>query len=677
MIIPKMENKKNTKKGGAGPPKVVKNKEKKPKVVKKKETASKTEKQKVQKLEKQVNTIKKELRDEGPKVQQNFKCEIWLTDVKGNQDDITKILVQQTNPLLAKSTNSASVLTPLGVKASQYEKWKLVDLTVNLKSLAGSAVTGTTCMIVITPSSAVEEGEENYESLLAKVHKEHSVGTSLRWKIPKTSLSASSQPGGWRDTSTNVGSDAGGPVVNIYTIGQAKNLYTGNAWDGPIFRVTLTAHYQFANYRPEPKQASLVKEQDVSTLTFETDADGDMIMKSNSASLNKCFSREIVVPGANGTKLGETIVQVGDVVAETAAAVTGPWGWLIKGGWWFVKKIFGYAGENAEQAYKVYPSWTAADKNHPCQGGPNTPVTLPNKTLSYSQLNDPNLGDSTPNSYRGSANNPVVTPGESLPIRELGVFDLPERACVSYTGFVATPTQLGILTSGNELRDKTNPDAQRTVQEIVFPTNSQPGGPFTITRELPTTLCPFLSDRQENGTTENPWPMLQGLGMFRSGVMTAEDYASQIAPLVGGKVPIIKLSSPQNSILVPITRASCNVLSKETTNDSWVQSSCREIKLYVLMQELNGKLVSATLMAARLNADAPIGSTKALWCIQQKTTAQPTVQQLMEKLTILEEALQKGHLEVLNPVLDWKVSPPSVDFDVLEDVDLVSSSDDE
>lgn len=364
------------------------------KTSKKQSTSAGTLKAEVKRTEKQIKSIKKELKNEGPKPDNTFAADIWMGDIDGSQDPICKVMTINPHPLLCKSNTAGAKPTPLSVKASQYNQWRLKKFIIQAQPLCSSAVSGTTILMSWASNPGGNQEIKTFDTLLCTPHKQAPTGRSCNFTITQRQCNNNSQPEGWFLTDTNAGPNRSqGWDVSIYTVGAAENMYTNTPWSKPLWRITVRAVYQFANYSPEAKQIQLHNEMVDEEVTIGTDPEGDMVMQTNSPTLRYIFREDDIrrAMSNGGENIGETIVQVGDTVVDTVATVTGPWGWLIKGGWWCIKKIFGYAAANDGDSYKIYPSWEAAAGNSPCHGGPTNPVKRKSR-YNFQQLNNPNLG---------------------------------------------------------------------------------------------------------------------------------------------------------------------------------------------------------------------------------------------------------------------------------------------
>lgn len=360
--------------------------------------------------------MKKEIREQSIKPETQFTTEVLIGDVYGTQDMLSKQFQIYPNPLLLKQTNVGASPTPLTVKASQYNHYRIQKWKVKATSLCSSAITGTTILFGYQTAPGGVTGESSVDSFYALPHRTGTAGRDCFWSLAKRDTNTGSIPGGWFLVGTNAGPDAtNGWYVDVLTQGKSTNLYTDTPYNGVMWRLTVEVTYQFANYQPEATTVDLSTETEEISYTVKNNADGEIVMETNSSALRLLFSRDIV-PRGNSSSVGEVIVSVGDTLADTAETVLGPWGWLIKKGWWFVKKVFGAAGDNTLNQYQVYPSWQAAQQNMPATGT-MTPYTSPTHKVCFAQLNSPNLG-ATANSVITQELNmhqPIPLPGNFSP----------------------------------------------------------------------------------------------------------------------------------------------------------------------------------------------------------------------------------------------------------------------
>uniref|UniRef100_A0AAU7E2A0 Capsid protein n=1 Tax=Mops bat astrovirus TaxID=3141890 RepID=A0AAU7E2A0_9VIRU len=142
-----------------------------------------------------------------------------------------------------------------------------------------------------------------------------------------------------------------------------------------------------------PGLGSLERVGETATVTLKTDDKGAIEMEiSEAPNLLRLFS-DPTVREADKTGTGETIWQIVDQTANAISSVTPvPFGWLIKGGWWFVKKLAGRT-RNGVERLQVYASLADAQNDRPAIA--TTPGQSGNAVqtqLQVTQVNQPNLG---------------------------------------------------------------------------------------------------------------------------------------------------------------------------------------------------------------------------------------------------------------------------------------------
>nr|UXE30298.1 capsid protein [Porcine astrovirus 2] len=231
------------------------------------------------------------------------------------------------NPSTMKEATGSNSFTPLGIYASTYSLFRMTKCTVTLKPLVGdSAISGTVCRVSWNPTSA--PSQTSWSALGARKHADVTPGRMGRFTLSSKDLVG--PKGGWYKTNTK-----GDPMmafagtIEIHTLGRTMSTYTNTQFNGGLFLVELESQWQFKDYTQQPGMLNLVKGEDKRDSRVVTGEDGKL---------------QLVVPGtsrmaraASGTS-SEIIWLVTDTIIQAGSSFLGPFGWLLRGGWWLVKR---------------------------------------------------------------------------------------------------------------------------------------------------------------------------------------------------------------------------------------------------------------------------------------------------------------------------------------------------
>ncbi|MEI9757302.1 hypothetical protein V5029_25400 [Enterobacter hormaechei] len=373
--------------------------------------------------EKQIQSLKKKV--DGPKVAKHMNGTVTIGVIPGNgnqSDMLQRVFHVNVNPIYLKDKNAGNAVTPLALTASDYALWKCTKFHVRLMPLVNSSVVSGTICVQSLDQNGQAAKDENIDDLLTRPYFETQLGGRTEWRVPCRKLEGQRQ--GWWEVDPNAESALSfGPAVDIHLYGTTYDLLkvSGNAsnmtpYTGPLWIVQVVYGYDFANWEPKPALQTLINETvSVDTVTVQENQDGQLqVTVKQPEGINKlhlmtstadahCLRHNFkntglkaVVGAAAGQSLGSTIwqgaLQIGDSVAE---AVPGPWSWLIKGGLWFLRRVFNPSGLNdeTESTYLVYPSVEDAQRNAPVTDtGLVEPVTFePSDTGVFTQLNSTNV----------------------------------------------------------------------------------------------------------------------------------------------------------------------------------------------------------------------------------------------------------------------------------------------
>nr|QOL71424.1 capsid precursor [Canine astrovirus] len=318
------------------------------------------------------------------------------------------------NPCLVKESTASNSFGPIQASAAQYNLWRVTKAQVRLTPMVGpSAISGTAYRVSLntagTPSST------GWSGLGARKHKDVKVGSMSVFTITARDMAGPRE--GWFVTNTNEsGGESVGPTIELHSLGETQSTYQNQRYTGPVFLVELHCTWQFSNYSANPALAQLEKGEDKDAqIKFEGAAGQPLTMTvaPHSAFARAIETRSAVPYSGAGRAAGEstsdTIWQIASTAVDAASVVVPPpFNWLIKGGWWFVKKLAGRS-RTGEIQLQVFASYEDAQNNRPaiCTGpvaGEN-PSRLHN--VKFVQMNSPSTG-MPPESAIGAFSLPMI-----------------------------------------------------------------------------------------------------------------------------------------------------------------------------------------------------------------------------------------------------------------------------
>nr|AXF38646.1 MAG: structural protein [Avastrovirus 2] len=423
-------------------------KPKQPKHPKKKQQPLKPREKELKHLEKQVREVKK--RVAGPKSQDVMKATTTLGIVVGTENTLlSRQFRVYLNPLLMKTTIPSGTTTPLSLRASMYSLYKVLSATLRIKPLCTSAnIVGSTCLASLVTNS-IEATGDSIDALKARKHVDLPVGRSANWRLLPRDL-AGPRRGWWLVDTSESPTDAVGCALDIHVCFQTRNLLQqGNAtnvYTGPLWELELTATFSFTGYAPKPALASLgnftVGSGTTASGTITTGTNGELVMQPQGDIL------EILESRATGqtTGVSEVIWAIAGSVADTASILFPQWSWLIKGGFWFIRKLFG-AGRDGQSTYVIYPSLAAAMSDQrifPSAAAAQGTSQLTMTVVHASEIMVPN-----PQVQAAPQTRELLTSSE-FPLSD-GVLPAP-ASFYSNTGYTPTPENLwsaAVCVSGN------------------------------------------------------------------------------------------------------------------------------------------------------------------------------------------------------------------------------------
>nr|WCI13752.1 capsid protein precursor [Dromedary astrovirus] len=260
------------------------------------------------------------------------------------------------NPATMKEATGSNSFSPLGIYASTYALYRMTRCTLVLKPLVGdSAVSGTVTRVSWNPTSTPTQ--TSWSALGARKHVDATPGKVARFTL--TSRDLVGPKGGWFKTNTK-----GDPMMcfagtlEIHTLGKTMSTYQNAAFTGGLYLAELETHWQFKDYAQQPGMLNLVKGEDTQNARLETDSNGKL---------------QLVVP--NSTRMAraasgstsEVIWLVTDTMINLGASVLfPPFNWLVRGGWWLIKRAAGAPVRSGETVFDVYSSISDARSDTPC-----------------------------------------------------------------------------------------------------------------------------------------------------------------------------------------------------------------------------------------------------------------------------------------------------------------------
>nr|UZH25323.1 ORF2 [Mamastrovirus 3] len=288
------------------------------------------------------------------------------------------------NPSTMKEATGSNSFTPLGIYSSTYSLFRIRSLTVTLKPLVGdNAVSGTVCRVSWNPTSA--PSQTSWSSLGARKHVDVTLGKTGKFVLTNRDLVG--PKGGWYKTNTKgdpMMSFAG--TIEIHTLGKTTSPYTNTDFNGGLFLVELESQWQFKDYNQQPGMLNLVKGEDKGTAQIVTGEDGKLQLKiPGTGRMAKAASRTS----------SEIIWLVTDTIVQVGSGFLGPFGWLLRGGWWLVKRAANAPiARDGTTTFDIYASISDARANVPCITD-QTDLNIPVRGLHFQQVTPGNAGIGT------------------------------------------------------------------------------------------------------------------------------------------------------------------------------------------------------------------------------------------------------------------------------------------
>nr|AFF57962.1 capsid protein [Astrovirus CDB-2012] len=346
------------------------------------------------KLEKKVN---------GPKIHDRMAVTTTLGVLTGNsENNLERKMRALLNPLLLKSQNTGSSASPLSLRASQYSMWKIQKCVVKFVPLVGAANVAGSVTFVCLDQDATSSQPESPDTIKAKVHAEVSIGQRYNWNVQPRYL-VGPRSGWWGMDTGESPTDTVGPALDFWNLYKTVNtLQTGTtqqAYTAPLFSIEVFTVYVFSGYEPKPALATMTNTtldgQQGVTIINGTNGELQLSVPRQSTLAERLREKEAPQRGQNQTGgVGEVLWAVATGAVEGAAEALGPWGWLLRGGWWVIKKLFGRSGENANDNYLIYSSIEDANKDSRIYYTVSKAVSVQQGPLVLTQISSPNVNQS-------------------------------------------------------------------------------------------------------------------------------------------------------------------------------------------------------------------------------------------------------------------------------------------
>lgn len=355
------------------------------------ENHERKDRKRFRKIEKKLN---------GPKIHDRMAVTTTLGVLTGNSDNnLERKMRALLNPLLLKSQNTGASASPLSLRASQYSMWKIQKCVVKFVPLVGAANVAGSVSFVSLDQDATSSQPESPDTIKAKVHAEVSIGQRFNWSIQSRYL-VGPRSGWWGMDTGESPTDTVGPALDFWNLYRTVNtLQTGStsqAYIAPLFSIEVFTVYVFSGYEPKPALATMTNStfESQQGVTITNGSNGELLLNvpQQSGLAERLREKEVPQRGQNQAGgVGEVLWAVASGAVEGAAEALGPWGWLLRGGWWVIKKIFGQSSENANDVYVMYSSIEDANKDSRIYQTVSGTVPVQQGPLVLTQISAPNV----------------------------------------------------------------------------------------------------------------------------------------------------------------------------------------------------------------------------------------------------------------------------------------------
>nr|URG87092.1 capsid protein precursor [Caprine astrovirus]URG87093.1 capsid protein precursor [Caprine astrovirus] len=290
------------------------------------------------------------------------------------------------NPCTMKEATGSNSFGPLQIYASTYSLFSMRSLRLHLKPLVGSsAVSGTAVRMSWNPTN--NPTQVSWSSLGARKHSDTTPGKDGRFFLSARDLKGPKD--GWYKTNTK-----GDPMLSfagsleVHTLGETRSTYQNGQFTGGLFLAELETVWAFKDYSQQPGLMNLVKGDSPGDAKITTDETGRVILKTATSTA--------LARAAATTSAAEIIWMVTDaIITAGASAFPAPFSWLLRGGWWFLKRIAGAPIRAGEETFVVYSSINDARADVPCIADTANAQEVNIGQLHFQQITPGNTGIST------------------------------------------------------------------------------------------------------------------------------------------------------------------------------------------------------------------------------------------------------------------------------------------
>lgn len=367
----------------------------------------------------EIKNLKKKVN--GPKVSDRMSTVVTLGVLTGNKNSsLSRQMRAFLSPILLKSQTTGSTTSPLSIRACQYSLWRITRCEVHFMPLVGRANVGGSVLFAALDQDATSSQPESPDSIKAKYHTELTIGTRHKWVIPWRYLRGP-RSGWWGMDTGESPTDTIGCAIDFWilyaTVNTLQTSSTQQAYDKPIFSVEVRVTYEFSGYEPKTALSQLTNDNvnTQGTVKLKNAPDGALVMQVDNALARILNEERPHKLNAQTSGVGEKLWAIATAAVEGAAAAAGPWGWLLRGGFWLIKKFFGVAGSNATDVYMVYSSIEDADKdNRIFQQVSETQLT--NGPVRVTQISTPNVNTLGTGNYVGAVDTAYL-PTSQAPVQ--------------------------------------------------------------------------------------------------------------------------------------------------------------------------------------------------------------------------------------------------------------------
>nr|BAX00194.1 ORF2 [Porcine astrovirus 2] len=438
-----------------------------------------------------VLTNKGQGRRRGPRLQglgnrvvaQRIVTTLGTVGSNGSGDIETELAIL-LNPCTMKETTASNSYGPLQIFASTYTLFQIRSLKLHLRPLVGSApVSGTVVRMSWNP--ACNPTQTSWSALGARKHSDTTPGRDGRFTLTARDLLG--PKAGWYRTNTK-----GEPMMafagslEIHTLGETRSTYKNEKYTGGLFLAELDVLWAFKDYSQQPGLTNLLKGDSGGNATIKTDDEGRLILTTPGTST--------LARAARTTTASEIIWMVTDaIITAGASAFPAPFSWLIRGGWWFLKRIAGAPTRSGDEQFMIYASINDARAGAPCIASTTVSSPINIGQLHFQQITPGNtgIGDGLP-SLRAidypHETGPTQCYVTSSTMLKLGTTDVVPSACVWYNnngGQNHTNNGVGFICSGTKV-------ASFTIHKVTVLTDIGPADITMFNHKVPFYL---FSDR--------------------------------------------------------------------------------------------------------------------------------------------------------------------------------------